>query len=80
MYAVNDDEGNIHVFRFWEHLRIPNGIFRGHYGQVKQIAWLNDDSGFISVGKDDRLVNLWRLKPDEEDGSQLVWQHKQQVT
>ena len=76
MYAVNDDDGNIHVFRFWENQRIPNGIFRGHhFGQVKQISWLNDDSGFISVGKDDRTVNLWRLKPDDEDGSQLVWKH-----
>jgi len=79
MYALNDDESRVQVFYFWQNTKIANGTLTGHKSPVKQIQWLHDDTGLITVGKDDRMVILWKLKPDEE-GHQIIWQHQQQLT
>ena len=79
LYAVNDEENNIQVFKFWQNELMPNGVFTGHESPVKSIVWLEDDTGFISCGKDDHQVILWKLKAGD-DGSHIVWKFKQQMT
>jgi WD40 repeat protein len=41
--------------------------FRGHKDAVKAITWLEDDTGFVSTGKDNMLL-FWRLHPGSSDG------------
>ena len=53
LYALNDEDGNIQVFRFWQNERIPDGVFQGHSGPVQSIVWLDDDTGFVSCGVND---------------------------
>ena len=45
--------------------------FKGHTDTVKCITWLEDDSGFITSGKDNDLA-LWRLHPGTGDGANLT--------
>ena len=55
---------------------------------------MDDDTGFISAGRDDHQIILWRLKPKifkendpnkakpgnmEEEGKVKIWSHKQQL-
>lgn len=35
-------------------------------GRVKALQWLDDDSGFASVGQDGTCI-MWRLNPDSLD-------------
>ena len=51
-------------------------MLKGHRGTVRQIQWLKDDTGLITVGKDDYQIILWRLKPDD-DGNQIIWRYEQ---
>ena len=74
MYALNDDEHRVLVFSFWQNSKIANGVLTGHTSNVRSIQWLNDDTGLITVGKDDHQIILWKLKPDEE-GHQMIWKH-----
>ena len=62
-FALNDEDGNIQVFKFWQNERIPDGLLSGHTGPIRSILWLDDDTGFISTGRDDNQVILWSLKP-----------------
>lgn len=66
MYALNDDDNRVQIYSFWQNCRIPNGMLTAHTSPVRQIHWLNDDTGLITVGKDDHQVILWKLKPDED--------------
>jgi len=53
LFALNDDDCGVQVFQFWQHRRIKNGLFKEHSSKVKQILWLSDDTGFITVGNND---------------------------
>ena len=72
-----------------------NQKYREHRGPVKSIVWMDDDTGFISAGRDDHQIILWRLKPKifkendpnrakpgnlEEEGKVKIWSHKQGTT
>lgn len=51
---------NIHVFKFYTAENPPHYIFKAHQGIVRSIAWMDDDSGFISTGWDSAMY-LWKL-------------------
>ena len=83
LYALNDEDGHVHIFRFWQNERLDQ-VFKdsqlGHSGPVKSIVWLDDDTGFITAGRDDHRVIRWRIKPNEETGKVLVWSYKERGT
>ena len=60
LFAVNDDENGVHLFKFFHGDRPENYVFRGHENKVTSITWLEDDSGFITIGKDSKIA-YWRL-------------------
>jgi WD40 repeat protein len=60
LYAINDDENGVHIFKFFHGDRPENYIFRGHENKVVGIKWLEDDTGFVTVGKDSKIA-YWRL-------------------
>lgn len=49
-------------------------IFKGHVGVIKCIAWLEDDSGFVSSGWDTN-VYVWKLNSGSTD-NKFVWEYK----
>ena len=71
LFVLNDENGTISVFKFWQNERIPQEYKQlkpkgpGHEPgmPIRSLLWMEDDTGFISVGRDDRKVVLWRLKP-----------------
>lgn len=76
---MNDDEGGVQVFRFWQNERV-NQVFKQHNSPVRSIVWMEDDTGFITTGREDHKVILWRIKPKvTKDGAQpqtVVWQYE----
>lgn len=52
LYALNDEDGNVQVFRFWQNERLDQ-VFKGHTCPVKSIVWQDDDTGFITTGISD---------------------------
>ena len=60
IYTVNDGENKVHLIKFWE--GSISQTFEGHKTKVKQIAWLEDDSGFVSTGSDKQVI-FWKVKP-----------------
>lgn len=51
----------IHVFKFYTAENPPHYVFKAHVGIVQCVAWLEDDSGFVSTGWDSAMY-LWRLE------------------
>jgi WD40 repeat protein len=76
LYAINDEENNIQVFKFWQNERPLEWVFTAHTGLIKSIQWLEDDTGFVSAGATDHQVILWKLKPNEE-GTRQIWTYRQ---
>lgn len=62
LFAIADNF-NIKVFRFYTATCPEKYIFKEHLGRVKSVAWLDDDSGFVSAGQDGLCIS-WRLNPD----------------
>ena len=79
LYALNDDDHKVKVFKFWSNECPPQWVFTGHASPIKSIWWLEDDTGLVSTGRDDHQVILWKLKPDAK-GECKVWAHKQPLT
>lgn len=73
LFAVNDEEHNVHVVRFWEAIRPFEYKFSAHTGKVKSITWLEDDTGFVTVGADSQIL-YWKLKPNGE--ANPAWVHE----
>ena len=68
---MNDNENRVHVFRFFQGERPDSYCFYGHENKVVSINWLDDDTGFITIGRDSKIA-YWRLsdtKPQSEDGT-----------
>ena len=74
LYALNDEDHNIQVFKFWQNERPAHWVFSGHNSPIRSITWLPDDTGFASTGLNDNQVILWKLKPNEE-GQCRIWSH-----
>ena len=68
MFACQNGK-NIQVFNFYTGESPDKFNFRGHTDTVKCIAWLEDDSGFVTTAKDNEMA-LWRLHPGTGDGAQ----------
>ena len=67
LYACADDEFKIMVFNFFTGICPEEYQFIGHHkGMIKQISWLEDDTGFVSVSADHTLM-YWKLKLDAKD-------------
>lgn len=48
-------------------------MFKGHNGTIRCIAWLEDDSGFVSSGWD-ASIYVWKLTGSEDN--KYVWEYK----
>ena len=55
------------MFNFYTGETSEKMTFKGHQDTIKCITWLEDDSGFITTGKDNELM-MWRLHPGTGDG------------
>jgi len=62
----------IHVYKFY-HPENPMN-FKGHHGMIRCIAWLDDDSGFVSSGWD-ASIYVWKLSNGSED-NKATWEYK----
>jgi len=62
----------INVYKFY-HPENPQ-IFKGHNGMIRCIAWLDDDSGFVSSGWD-ASIYVWKLSNGTED-NKATWEYK----
>jgi len=60
LFAVNDDDNAVHIFKFFHGDKPENYTFRGHESKVSSITWLDDDTGFVTIGKDSKAA-YWRL-------------------
>ena len=79
LYACADDEYKIMVFRFFTGVCPEEYQFINHHrGQIKQISWLDDDTGFLSVSTDHTLM-YWKLKldPQKDPAQNPVWRYEQ---
>jgi len=61
---------NISVFKFYTAENPNNYVFKKHNGLIRKISWLQDDTGFISIGWDS-VVYFWKL--DQPDP---IWTYK----
>ena len=57
------NQHNITVYKFYTAESPEEFNFKFHFGKVKCIHWLDDDSGFISGGYDGKVL-LWKLYID----------------
>lgn len=58
------DNNNICVYKFYTAERPNSYVFRKHNGLIRKISWLQDDTGFISIGWDSALY-FWKLDDPE---------------
>ena len=49
-------------------------MFKAHLGLIRSIAWLEDDTGFISSGWD-ASIYMWKLNLDEGE-TNPIWDYK----
>lgn len=49
-------------------------IFKAHLGLIRSIAWLEDDTGFISSGWD-ASIYMWKLNLDKDEANP-IWDYK----
>jgi WD40 repeat protein len=57
----------VQVYEFATGLSPDNFTFKEHTDTIKTIAWLEDDSGFVTTSKDNYMA-FWRLYPGTADG------------
>ena len=56
----------INVYKFYTGENTPDLCYKAHYGSVRCLHWMDDDSGFISGGWDG-FVYCWNLYTDKND-------------
>jgi WD40 repeat protein len=61
----------VQVYEFATGLSPDYFNYKDHTNTIKTIAWLEDDSGFVTTSKDNK-VNFWRLFPGTADGQHLA--------
>ena len=66
----------IHVYNFFTATSPPQYTFKAHTGPIRSIAWLPDDTGFVSSALDTTIF-MWTLNPKEGEQNP-VWQYKVQ--
>lgn len=66
----------IHVYKFYTAENPSEYIFKAHIGPIRSIAWLNDDTGFVSSAWD-ATIYMWTLNPKEGEQNP-VWGKKLQ--
>ena len=54
----------VHVFKFFTAECPVNYIFKAHQGHVRSIAWLDDDTGFVTSALDASIM-CWKLNPSD---------------
>ena len=52
----------IHVYNFYTAQNPVQYVFKAHSGPIRSIAWLQDDTGFVSSAFD-TTINYWTLNP-----------------
>ena len=57
----------IHVYNFYTAQNPVNYTFKAHSGHIRSIAWLQDDSGFVSSALDS-TIHMWSLNQ-----TQPIW-------
>lgn len=58
------NNNNICVFKFYTAENPISYVFKKHNGLIRKIAWLQDDTGFVSIGWDSVLY-FWKLDSQE---------------
>lgn len=64
------NNNNICVFKFYTAENPINYVFKKHNGLIRKISWLQDDTGFVSIGWDSALY-FWKL-----DRPEPLWTYK----
>lgn len=54
----------IYVYNFYTAQNPPSMTFKAHGGTIRSIAWLADDTGFVSSALD-TTIYMWTLNPKE---------------
>lgn len=62
LFACQNDK-EIWVYKFYTAANPQYFKFVAHQQPVKRIAWLEDDTGFVSCGQD-AMIYVWRLYPE----------------
>jgi len=66
MFACQQNH-HVQVVNFYTAELTDKMLFKYHKDTVISISWLEDDTGFVTTGKDNLLL-LWRLFPGTGDG------------
>ena len=61
------------MYKFYTAENPSEYIFKNHIGPIRSIAWLQDDTGFVSSAWDSSVC-MWALNP--KDGKNPVWSKK----
>lgn len=62
LFACQNDK-EIWVYKFYTAANPQYFKFVAHQQPVKRIAWLEDDTGFVTCGQD-AMIYVWRLYPE----------------
>ena len=62
-YFACQNEKDIWVYKFYTAAIPTHFKFSAHNQPVKRIAWLEDDTGFVTCGQD-AYIHVWRLYPE----------------
>lgn len=58
--VVANSDGDLMLSRFPACTRVGMLCPGKHVGHVNNIAWFNDDSSFVTIGKDDCMIQEWK--------------------
>lgn len=64
----------ISIYKFFTVENPMQYIFKAHLGLIRSIAWLEDDTGFISSGWD-ASIYMWKLNLDKDEANP-IWDYK----
>lgn len=64
----------IQVYKFYTAELPVQYLFKSHMGHIRSIAWLDDDTGFVSSAGDS-TINVWKLNPAENEVNP-IWHYK----
>ena len=69
-FAVQSSQ-TVSVYKFYTGESPSEFTFKGHSHLVKSIAWLEDDTGFVTCGWDNSIF-MWKLYPEKSEGNEIV--------